>query len=238
MSIIERTSEIYRTRAASLFSSPNISLSWMIHFVLYSIVKRLFGFIFALIGLVLLAPVLAIVALLIKLEDGGPVLFKQRRTGLFGKEFYIYKFRSMVVENNLKDASCADEHTKIGKFIRNTSLDELPQLINVLKGDMAFIGPRPWVTDYYDSMNPHEKTRTLVRPGITGLAQANGRNGITIFEKINYDTKYVKKYGLLMDIRVVFDSVKAVISKADADAGKRIIYDELADLKAENMRYI
>ncbi|MBR1801899.1 sugar transferase [Candidatus Saccharibacteria bacterium] len=238
MSFIGRTAEIYQTSGASLFLTPRIRLSWLIHFVFYSFLKRILGLFFAILGLILLSPVFLIVAILIKLEDGGPVFFKQRRTGLFGKEFLIYKFRTMVVDNDVRDVSCADKHTKIGKILRSTSIDELPQLLNVLKGDMAFIGPRPWITEYFDTMNSHERTRTLVRPGITGLAQANGRNGISIFDKIGYDTEYVKKYGILMDVRVVFDSVRAVLSKEDADAGKNIIHDEIADLKTENMRYI
>jgi lipopolysaccharide/colanic/teichoic acid biosynthesis glycosyltransferase len=229
---------IYRTLGASLFLTPKISLLWLIHFVFYAFIKRTLGFLLALIGLILLSPLFAVVAILIKLEDGGPVFFRQVRTGLFGEEFSIYKFRSMAVGNDVRDISCRDKHTKIGKILRNTSIDELPQLINVLKGDMAFIGPRPWITEYYDTMNSHERTRALVRPGITGLAQANGRNGISIFDKIGYDTEYVKKYGLLMDIRVILDTVKAVLSKEDVDAGKMIIHDEIADLRTENMRYI
>ena len=140
--------------------------------------------------------------------------------------------------NDVRDNSCADKHTKIGKFLRNTSIDELPQLINILKGEMSFIGPRPWIPEYYNSMVNVQKVRTLVKPGISGLAQANGRNGISILKKIEFDVKYVRDFSVLMDILVMFGTLKAVISKEDADAGKQIIHDELDELKAENKRYI
>jgi len=207
---------------------------WYLNFGIYSAFKRVFGLLIALILLVLLSPLFLIVSILIKREDGGKILFKQLRTGRDGKEFYIYKFRTMVENNDIHDKSCADKHTKIGKFLRNTSIDELPQLFNIVKGEMAFIGPRPWITDYYEAMNARERARTIVSPGITGLAQANGRNGITIFEKINYDLEYVKGYSILTDFRVIVDSIKAVVSKANADAGKNIIHNELKELRVKN----
>ena len=144
----------------------------------------------------------------------------------------------MPVSNDVLDKTCADRHTKIGTLLRKTSLDELPQLFNIVKGEMSFIGPRPWITEYYKAMNYRERTRTVVRPGITGLAQANGRNGISIHEKIDLDLEYVKTYSIFTDIRVIFESVKAVISKEDADAGKGVIHDELEELRAENKLFI
>ncbi len=232
-------------RAAYLYENPNrdfLSLfslvMWNVKFVFYSFVKRVFDILLSLIGLILLSPLFLIIAILIKKEDGGPVLFKQTRTGYLGKEFKVLKFRSMRVGNDVRDNSRADEHTKMGNFMRKTSIDELPQLINVLKGDMSFIGPRPWITEYYGYMNQHERMRVLVRPGITGLAQANGRNGISIFKKIDYDLEYVKKYSIFMDIRVILDSVKAVIFKTNADAGKMVIHNELDELKSKNKRYV
>ena len=207
---------------------------WLINFGLYSVVKRLLDLIFATLGLILLSPAFLIVAILIKKEDGGSVFFKQVRSGQFGHEFKIIKFRSMREGNNVLDNSCADQHTKIGNFIRKTSLDEIPQLINVIKGDMSFIGPRPWITEYWNSMNEHQRIRTLVRPGITGNAQANGRNGISIIDKINYDIDYVKKFSIIMDIIVIFKTVKTVLSESDADAGKQVIHDELDELRTKN----
>ena len=138
----------------------------------------------------------------------------------------------------MHDKTINDKHTKIGKILRDTSIDELPQLINVLKGDMAFIGPRPWITDYYDSMIKGQRIRTLVKPGITGLAQAKGRNGLSIFEKINYDLDYVRHFSIFEDLKVIFLSIRAVCSKENADAGKFLIHDELRELKAKNERYL
>lgn len=200
----------------------------------YKIVKRVLGFLCALLGLIIASPVMLIVAIAIKLDSKGPVLFKQERTGYKGKKFYVYKFRSVAVNNDVHDFSSKDAHTKVGTFIRKTSLDELPQLFNVLAGQMAFIGPRPWITDYWDNMNERERHRCDVLPGITGLAQAKGRNDITIFDKINYDLEYVTNFSLKQDIKVIFLTIKTVLSKEGADAGKGTIQNELHDLVMEN----
>lgn len=202
---------------------------------IYSIVKRTLGFIFALMGLILASPVMAIVALAIKLDSKGPVIFKQERTGYKGKVFNLYKFRSMAVNNDVHDFSQKDLHTKVGTFIRKTSLDELPQLFNILNGTMAFIGPRPWITDYWDNMNEEQRHRCDVLPGMTGLAQAKGRNDISIFDKINYDLEYVQNYSLKQDIKVIFLTIKTVLSKKGADAGKNTIQNELHDLSVQNV---
>ena len=213
-------------------------LLWKSNFLVYSFIKRVLDFSFALVFLILSSPLLLIISIMIKREDGDPIIFKQLRTGRNGKDFYIYKFRTMPINNDVLDKSCADQHTKIGSILRKTSLDELPQLINIIKGEMSFIGPRPWITEYYKAMNYRERTRTVVRPGITGLAQANGRNGISIHEKIDLDLEYVKTYSIFTDIRVIFESIRAVVSKEDADAGKGVIHDELEELRAENKLFI
>ena len=122
----------------------------------------------------------------------------------------------------------------IGKILRKTSLDELPQLINILRAEMSFIGPRPWITDYYDAMNEAQRHRNDVRPGITGLAQAMGRNTLDIFQKISYDLEYIRYYSLWMDIKVVLLSIKAVFTAKGADAGKGTIQNELEALKKDN----
>ena len=237
MSALERAAYLHERSSQDFISRFGLAV-WQTNFFIYSGIKRIFSLIFSIIGLVLASPIFLILAILIKKEDGGPVFFKQERTGFRGEPFFVYKFRSMPVDNDVRDNSKADKHTKIGNFIRKTSLDELPQLINVLKGDMSFIGPRPWITEYYGYMNNHEKMRVMVRPGITGLAQANGRNGISIFKKIDYDIEYVKKFSIFMDLRVIFDSVRAVISKADADAGKMVIHNELDELKSKNRMFV
>lgn len=203
---------------------------------MYRIIKRLIGFIIALIMVIICSPFILLISIAIKLDSRGPIIFKQERTGYKGKNFMLYKFRSMAVDNDVHDFSKQDKHTKVGSFIRKTSLDELPQLFNILKGDMAFIGPRPWITDYYENMNEEQRHRCDVLPGITGLAQASGRNNITIFEKINYDLEYVKKYSFILDIKIIFLTVKAVLSKCGADAGKGTIHDELKDLKNQNKK--
>ncbi len=208
-----------------------------IHFIAYSIFKRTLGILFSFIGLILLSPLMLLISFAIKLDSKGPILFKQVRTGKNGKPFKLYKFRSMVVDNDVYDLSKKDAHTKVGSFLRKTSLDELPQLINILKGEMAFIGPRPWITDYYENMNEKERHRCDVLPGITGLAQAKGRNKLTIFEKINYDLEYIRDYSLYEDLKVIFLTIKTVLSKVGCDAGKDTIQNEINDLIEENTRY-
>ena len=188
----------------------------------------------ALIGLVIASPIMIIIAIAIKLDSKGPVLFKQERTGKKGKKFYLYKFRTMVANNDVRDFSKGDEHTKLGTMLRKTSLDEIPQLINILKAEMSFIGPRPWIHEYYENMTEEQRHRFDVRPGITGLAQANGRNTITIFDKINYDLEYIENYSLRQDIIVILLTIVSVLSTKGADAGKQTIQDELKDLKEYN----
>jgi len=202
---------------------------------LYSIVKRIIDFMIALFGLIIASPIMIIIAIAIKLDSEGPVIFKQPRTGKYGKVFHVWKFRTMVANNDVRDFSKGDQHTKVGTFLRKTSLDELPQLFCILSGKMSFIGPRPWITDYFDNMNEEQRHRVDVTPGLTGLAQAKGRNSISIFEKINYDLEYIDNYGLLEDIKVVFLTIYTVLSAKGADAGKSTIQNELEDLKTQEV---
>lgn len=202
---------------------------------MYKYVKRGIDLVMAVLLLIIFLIPMLIIAVLIKLDSKGPVLFKQKRTGLKGKVFNLYKFRSMVTDNDVHDFSKGDQHTKVGNVLRKTSLDELPQIINILKGEMSFIGPRPWITDYYDNMNEKQRHRNDVLPGITGLAQAKGRNNISINEKINYDLEYVKNYSFRQDVKIVFLTIKTVLSKEGADAGKNTIQNELEDLKTQNL---
>lgn len=202
---------------------------------MYKYVKRGIDLVMAVLLLMIFLIPMLIIAVLIKLDSKGPVLFKQKRTGLKGKVFNLYKFRSMVTDNDVHDFSKGDQHTKVGNILRKTSLDELPQIINILKGEMSFIGPRPWITDYYDNMSEKQRHRNDVLPGITGLAQAKGRNNISINEKINYDLEYVKNYSFRQDVKIVFLTIKTVLSKEGADAGKNTIQNELEDLKTQNL---
>ena len=202
---------------------------------MYKYIKRLFDIILSLLGLIVFIIPMIIIGIAIKIDSKGPVLFKQKRTGYKGKEFNLYKFRSMSVDNDVHDFSKKDQHTKVGNFLRKTSLDEIPQLFNILRGKMSFIGPRPWIPDYYNNMNERQRHRCDVLPGLTGLAQCLGRNTISIFEKINYDLEYVKNYSFKEDIKIVFLTIKTVLSKEGADAGKDTIQNELEDLKTQEI---
>ena len=197
---------------------------------MYKYVKRLLDIIISLSALLVFSIPIILISIMIKKEDKGPVLFKQTRTGYKGKEFKLYKFRSMPIDNDVLNNKSENKLTKIGTFIRKTSLDELPQFINILKRDMSLIGPRPWIVEYYNNFTDEQKKRVDVLPGITGLAQATGRNNITIFEKINYDLEYVKNYSLLMDIKVIFLTIKTVLSKTGVEISKSGIHEELKEL--------
>ena len=203
---------------------------------MYKYVKRILDLLIAITLFIIFLIPMIIISILIKLDSKGPVLFKQERTGKNGKPFNLYKFRSMAVDNDVHDFSKQDNHTKVGDILRKTSLDELPQIINILKGEMSFIGPRPWITDYYENMTEEQRHRNDVLPGITGLAQAKGRNNITIFDKINYDLEYVKNYSFIQDVKIVFLTIKTVLSKEGADAGKGTIQIELDTLKTQQLK--
>ncbi|MDO4986806.1 MAG: sugar transferase [Candidatus Saccharibacteria bacterium] len=208
-----------------------------VHNIVWRVVKRSFDILFSGIMLIMLAPVFVVVAVLIKLDDGGPVFFHQVRTGRKGKTFKIVKFRTCRVDNDVHDAKSADAHTKIGNLLRKTSIDELPQLWNIFKGEMSFVGPRPWITDYYENMTAAQRERTSVRPGMTGLAQVNGRNALSIFDKIGYDLEYVDRYGLREDVKVFTLTVKSLLGKGNnsaVDAGKSTIHNELEQLRIQH----
>jgi len=198
-------------------------------------IKRVIDIVISFAMLIIISPILLIIAIAIKIDSKGPVFFLQDRTGRHGKNFKIFKFRTMVVETE-KDGKVLthDERmTKVGEFIRKTSLDELPQLINVLKGEMSIIGPRPWIPEYYMYFNSDQKHRVDVLPGITGLAQARGRNGIDIFQKIAYDVEYSKNVTFGMDIQIVFETIKTVVTKDGAEIKQEGIQDEINMLKAQ-----
>ena len=201
----------------------------------YAIFKRILSFLIATVGLMALSPIFLLIILAIKLDDKGPAFFKQLRTGKGGQNFYIYKFRTMRADNDALDFSHENQYTRIGRFLRKTSLDELPQLINIVRGEMCFIGPRPWMVEYFKYFNEEQKHRVDVLPGITGLAQAKGRNAIDVFDKINYDLEYIRHYSLKEDIKVVFLSVETVLAQTGADASKSALQDELQSLKSQNV---
>ena len=203
---------------------------------MYKYIKRTLDLLLSLTGLIIFLIPMIIIGIAIKLDSKGPILFKQTRTGYKGQEFKLYKFRSMTIDNDVHDFSKKDKHTKVGSFLRKTSLDELPQLLNIISGKMSFIGPRPWIPDYYINMTEEQKHRCDVLPGLTGLAQALGRNNISIFEKINYDLEYVNNYSFKEDIKIIFLTIKTVLTKEGADAGKGLIQNEIEDLKTQEIK--
>ena len=182
---------------------------------LYSIRKRTMDIVSSLVGLILLSPLFLLVAILIKLDSKGPIIFKQIRIGKNSKPFYIYKFRSMKIDApNLSTEefiNASDFTTKVGKFIRKTSIDELPQLVNILKGDMSIVGPRPVIEREVRLLELRKECNVdSILPGITGLAQINGRDNIDDYEKVKYDFEYLSKRNLVLDIKIIINTVLKV----------------------------
>ena len=182
---------------------------------LYSISKRTMDIVSSLVGLILLSPLFLLVAILIKLDSKGPIIFKQIRIGKNSKPFYIYKFRSMKIDApNLSTEEfikASDFTTKVGKFIRKTSIDELPQLVNILKGDMSIVGPRPVIEREVRLLEIRKECNVdSILPGITGLAQINGRDNIDDYEKVKYDFEYLSKRNLVLDIKIIINTVLKV----------------------------
>ena len=199
-------------------------------------IKRILDLLLAIILLVLLSPIFIIISIAIKLETKGPVIFKQIRSGKHNKEFTLYKFRSMTANNDFYNTKEEDQITKVGRVLRKTSLDELPQLFNILKGQMSFIGPRPWITDYAKYFTKHQMRRLEVLPGITGLAQCSGRNNLNIKDRINIDVKYVDHISLKMDLYIFFKTIKSVIKREGFSNSKSAIHEELRILERQHIQ--
>lgn len=176
-------------------------------------IKRPMDFILSLIALVILSPVLLMTAILVRIKLGTPIIFKQDRPGLNEKIFKLYKFRTMTNQKDEDGNFLPDDIrlTKFGKFLRSTSLDELPSLINIIKGDLSIVGPRPLLVQYLPLYNETQKRRHEVRPGLTGLAQVNGRNAISWDNKFKYDVEYVDKVTLLKDISIILKTISKVL---------------------------
>lgn len=198
---------------------------------MYSVIKRILDFVFATILVVVFCPLMLVIAALIKIDSRGPVFFRQERVGKDGKIFRIFKFRSMVWDNDMRDFSRRDKYTHVGKVIRRLSLDELPQLFNVLAGQMSLVGPRPWVVEYWTNMSKEERVRSKVLPGITGLAQVKGRNKISIFSKIEYDIIYVQNFSFKQDVKIILLTILTVFSGKGLDAGKEGVMGDIRNLK-------
>lgn len=191
-------------------------------------IKRLIDIVLSGCALVVLSPVLLLVALLVRIKLGSPVIFKQKRPGLNEEIFEMYKFRTMTDERDENGKLLPDEIrlTSFGKKLRSTSLDELPELINIFKGDMSIVGPRPLLVAYLERYNEEQKKRHLVRPGITGLAQVEGRNTLSWAEKFDYDIKYINNISFINDIKIIFKTVSVVLKKEGVSSNTSVTMEE------------
>lgn len=199
--------------------------------ILYEVIKRIIDIVASFTGLILLSPLILIVSILIKLESKGEVIFKQKRVGLNGKEFYMYKFRSMVINAEELKAELESQNemsgpmfkikddpriTKVGKFIRKTSIDELPQLINVIKGDMSLVGPRPSLPKEVKKFEPWMMERLEVKPGLTCIWQISGRNNIDFEDWMKLDIKYVRERSFKLDMKLILKTVLVLLGDKNA----------------------
>lgn len=194
-------------------------------------IKRPLDFILSLIAIIILSPLLLIVAILVRIKLGKPVIFKQQRPGKNEKIFTLYKFRTMTDKKDENGNLLPDEQrlTKFGKALRSTSLDELPELINILKGDMAIVGPRPQLIKDMLFMTKEQRRRHSVRQGLTGLAQISGRNNISWEEKINYDLKYIDRVTFYGDLKIILKTVEKVFKKEDIETEGMETAEDLCD---------
>lgn len=185
-------------------------------------IKRILDLILSLMALILLMPLMIIIGILVRINLGSPIIFKQKRPGKNEKTFTLYKFRTMTDKRDIDGNLLPDEYrlTKFGKFLRSTSLDELPELINIIKGDMAIVGPRPLLVEYLPYYTEEEKHRHDVRPGLTGLAQVNGRNLLEWDERLKKDLEYINSISVKNDLFIIFRTIINVIKRKDIAVGR------------------
>lgn len=197
--------------------------------------KRLFDVLITLLALIVLAPVMAALAVLVRILHGSPILFRHERPGLHGKPFTLLKFRTMT---DRRDAagnllSDAERLTSLGRFLRSTSLDELPELVNVLKGEMSLVGPRPLLMKYLPYYSVRELKRFTLRPGITGWAQVNGRNNVSWDERLAYDVYYVENCSLLWDLKILLRTILDVVGRKNIQVDPRLTMLDLDEERRE-----
>lgn len=200
-------------------------------------IKRLLDIVLSGMALVLLSPVLLLVAILVRVKLGSPVLFSQERPGKDEKIFRLYKFRSMTDARDENGHLLPDEARlpQFGRILRSTSLDELPELINIFKGDMSIVGPRPLLVEYLPYYTEEERHRHDVRPGLTGLAQVNGRNNLTWEQKFRYDLQYIGQISFADDFRIILLTVKKVLCRSDIAENTQITEGNLAKIRQNKL---
>jgi lipopolysaccharide/colanic/teichoic acid biosynthesis glycosyltransferase len=200
--------------------------------------KRPMDLTLSLLAIIFLSPVFLIVALFVRVKLGSPVMFKQERPGLNEKIFTLYKFRTMTDERDENGDLLPDSIrlTKFGRFLRSTSLDELPELFNILKGDMSVIGPRPLLVEYLELYNEEQKRRHKVRPGLSGLAQTSGRNAISWEEKFDLDVKYVNSVSFLLDWKLIFLTLKKILISEGINSDTSVTMEAFEGTK-ESMKF-
>lgn len=206
----------------------------MIVSAMYKIIKRVFDFLAALMALLILWPLMLVVAVLVRFRLGSPVLFCQQRPGLNGRPFMMYKFRTMISKTHDEQGNQLPDEKRLppfGQWLRATSLDELPELFNVLKGNMSLVGPRPLMMKYLDRYTPEQNRRHEAKPGITGWAQINGRNNVSWEEKFELDVWYVDHQRLRLDLKILFLTFWQVVKRSDVSKDGHITVDEFMGTK-------
>lgn len=191
-------------------------------------IKRIFDITLGYLLLILLLPVFLLISFLVLIFLGRPILFSQSRPGLNEKNFKMYKFRTMKNTKDSQGVLLSDDErlTKFGKFLRSSSLDELPELYNIIRGDMSFVGPRPLLEKYLPLYNGYQKQRHNVKPGITGLAQVNGRNSLSWEDKFNFDVYYVKNQSVFLDIKIIFKTILVVFLRTGVSSDSHVTMTE------------
>ncbi len=206
---------------------------------MYKHLKRAMDFTVALVMLIVLSPVMLAASILIKINRDGPVLFKQKRPGLGGKIFTIYKFRTMSVKTHDEEGRELPDFermSKVGNILRKTSIDELPQLLNIVKGDMSFVGPRPLLVEYLELYTPEQMRRHELRPGISGLAQVSGRNAISWEQKFTLDVEYVDTLSFKSDINIFFKTIQNVLKQDGINSAADNTMEKFTGTKAKDVK--